>query len=102
MVHTAGAGLDYRDARKWAHITSGTNVIRETGNPTWLHSITVNTPDTGFFTIYNNGAGSGAIVLLVTTETGSSNKKTIEFDFRLDNGLTIVLSATMDLTVIYE
>ncbi len=92
----------HRNARKFAHLTSGTNILRATGESAWLHSVVINIPAAGDLTIYNNGAASGDIFFLTSLTTGNSMKKPLPFDVRLNNGLTVVLGATMDITVIYE
>ena len=88
----------YREGRKFAHLTSGTNVIR--GTTTWLHRVTINTGAAGTITLYNNGAASGDVVTVITVASG--DEVSLEYDVRLDTGLTVVLSVTMDITVIYE
>ncbi len=90
----------YREGRKFAHLTTGTNVIRATGSQAWLHRITINTGAAGTITVYNNGAASGEEVAVITVAAGDEGS--LEYDARMDTGLTLVLSATMDITVIYE
>lgn len=92
--------LQYRESRKFAHLTSGTNVLRTTGLQAWLHRITVNTGAAGTITVYNNGAGSGDTVAVITVAAGDEGS--LDYNVRLDTGCTIVLSVTMDVTVIYE
>ncbi len=90
----------YREGKKFSHITSGTNILRPTGQDAWLQRITVNTPAAGTITVYNNGAASGDVVAVLTLTT--SDAGSFEYDFGLSNGLTLVLSVTMDITVVYE
>lgn len=92
----------YREARKWAHLTSGTYVLRAAGESAWVHKIVINTSAAGILTIYNNGAASGEIFYLTNLTAGAGYKKTLSFDVGLNNGLTITLSVPMDITVIYE
>jgi len=93
----------YRNARKWAHITGGTTVLRATGESAWLHKIVINTSAGVVLSIHNDGVGSGGLVYRTTLSTGNAFKKSIDFDFGLDNGLTVVLSAGgCDITVVYE
>jgi hypothetical protein len=90
----------YREGRKFAHLTAGTNVLRATDTSAWLHRVVINTGAAGTITVYNNGAASGDVVAVITYATDT--ERTLDFDVRLDTGLTVVLSATMDITVIYE
>ncbi len=90
----------YREGRKFAHLTSGTNVLRVTDESAWLHRVTVNTGAAGTITVYNNGAASGDVVAVIAVASG--DEASLEYDVRLDTGLTVVLSATMDITVVYE
>ena len=92
----------YREGRKFAHLTSGTNVIRATGNTAWLHSVVVNTAAVGSITVYNNGAASGDIVSVIDLSAVTDNGGSYDYDVRLSTGLTVVLEVTMDVTVIYE
>jgi len=92
----------YREGRKWARLTSGTNILRATGNTAWLHSIIPGDPAPGTVTIYNNGAASGDVFALITLTDTAALRNPFLFDVRLDSGLTIVLSAPMNLTVVYE
>ncbi len=64
----------YREGRKFAHLTTGTNILRVTGSSAWLHRITVNEAAVGTITVYNNGAASGTVVAVLTlsaTDRGS-------------------------------
>ncbi len=91
----------YREGRKFAHLTAGTNILRATGESAWLHKIIVNTGAGDSITVYNNGAASGEVVAVITMAS-SSDKVVLDYDVRLDNGLTVLLGDTMDVTVIYE
>jgi len=90
----------YREGRKFAHLTSGTNILRATGESAWLHRVTVNTGAAGTITVYNNGAASGDVVAVITV--AANDEVFLDYDVRLDTGLTVVLSVTMDITVVYE
>jgi len=96
--------VHYRDARKWFRVDlASTTVLRETGAKAWLHQISINSnPNSSTITVYNNGAASGDIVYQSTIGTGNAFKKSIGFDIPLNNGLTLVLSADIDVTIIYE
>lgn len=90
----------YREGRKFAHLTAGTNVLRPTGESAWLHGVTVNTGAAGTITVYNNGAASGDVVAVITV--AATDVHSLDYNIRLDTGCTVVLSVTMDITVIYE
>ena len=82
------------------HLTTGTNVLRATGEEAWLHKIVINNAAANTITVYNNGAASGDEVAILTL--AATDRGTFEYDVGLNNGLTIVLGASMDVTVIYE
>ena len=91
----------YREGRKFAHLTSGTNVLHATGESAWLHSITINTGAVGVIGVFNKGDAEGnGDVAVITVAAGDEG--TLTYDVRLNNGLTIDLSVTMDVTVVYE
>ena len=92
----------YREARKFAHLTSGTTILRPTGQSAWLHRVVVNSDTAGTITVYNNGAASGEVVAILTIKTGFELLYSQHYDVGLDTGCTVVLSTTMDITVIYE
>jgi hypothetical protein len=92
----------YREARKFYHINAaGDEALRATGESAWLHRIVINTGAAGTIGIYNKGDAEGtADVAVITVAAGDEGS--IEYDVRLDNGLSLDVSATMDITVIYE
>ncbi len=92
----------YREARKWAYLTSGTTVLRETGQSAWLHLLNVGNPAAGTITIYNNGAASGEVLAILTLADVAAYRRNFDYDIGLSNGLTVVLSVSMNVTVIYE
>lgn len=92
----------YREGRKWARLTTGTNVLRATGQSAWLHSIVTGDPADSSITIYNNGSDSGEVVAIMDTTNTGGGRRTYPFNVRLDNGLTVKLLVDMDITVIYE
>ncbi len=93
----------YRKARKFAHLTSGTTtILRPTGQSLWLHRVVINSDEVGTVTVYNNGAASGEIVASMTVTSGLTLPYVLDYGVRLDNGCTIVLSINLDVTVIYE
>lgn len=73
-----------------------------------LHSIVVTAPSSsaGTITVYDNTAGSGTIIAVLTVRSPASQSVPFSLDFKglaFSNGLTIVTASTAsDLTVIYE
>lgn len=90
----------YESAIKWVHSNSAETLLLRTGQAK-LHRVVVGNGAGGTLTIYNNSAASGAVVSLVDLANGSEG--TFEFGgIILSIGLTIVNSATSDVTVVYE
>lgn len=83
----------------YSNITAATTTVVKTGSGL-LHAIVVGTasPSGATATIYDNTTASGASVSVVSV-TGSSN---LIYDINLNTGLTIVTSATGNLTVTYK
>ena len=88
----------YDQALKFNNTKTGTTAVLRTGQAK-LHRVIVNNGAAGTFTIYNNSAASGAEVAIIDT----TNPVSLDFGgLILDVGLTIVNSATGNVTVIYE
>ncbi len=83
----------------YKHLTTGTTVCKYGAGT--LHSIIVNTPANQTVTLYDNTAGSGTVMAVITL---GNNTVPIELHYDMDfyTGLTIVLSGTVDITAIYE
>lgn len=81
------------------NITAATTTVVKSG-PGILHSLIVGTasPSGATATIYDNTTASGASVS-ITAVTTSNN---LVYDINLNTGLTIVTSATGNITVAYK
>lgn len=93
----------------YAHITTAATTIIATsigpngapgGFNGYLNAITVNTPAAGTITVYDNLAGSGTVIAVITV-IASAEPFTLSFNVQCKTALTIVNSATMDITVSY-
>jgi len=83
-------------------ITSAATTVCKYGGGT-LQSILVNTPTAGTITLYDNFAAVGPTFAVLTTTAGiSSEPFATRFDCPFFNGLTVVTSATVNITVVYE
>lgn len=88
----------YKQALKFNNTKTNVTVVLRTGQAK-LHRIIVNNGTAGTFTVFNNSAASGEEVAIVDT----TNPTSLDFGgIILDVGLTIVNSATGNVTVIYE
>ena len=66
-----------------------------------LGGIAVNTPAAGTITVYDNTTATGTIIAVITlTATGPVG--TLLQNIQFNTGLTIVTSAVMDITVLYN
>lgn len=88
---------------QYFHISAnGTNVIKL--GPTTLQRIILNTAgsNNNALTIYDNTAGSGTVVGVLTNALGTIGA--VDYDLDLVNGLTIVGSGTTsgDFTIVYD
>jgi len=87
---------------KFGHITTAaTTILKNT--PGKLHSITVNTTAvaTSTITIYDNTAGSGTVIGIITSSSGLQ-LTTLKYNVPFNVGLTIVSTGAWDLTISYE
>jgi|ERR1035441_2163090 hypothetical protein len=84
------------------HIASaGTFVLKRSDGI--LHRITINSPTSCTITFYDNTTNSGNVIAVVTSTAGSSPLPFyMEYNVTFYTGLTIVTSATIDITVAYE
>jgi len=87
----------------FTRIVTATTTTVKSGAGT-LHRIVCNTAvANAVFTIYDNTAGSGTVIGIITEPaTLLSNKWTQDYGLRFGTGLTIVSSSTEDITVIYS
>ncbi len=93
----------YETQPKYSHISTATTTICKYG-PGSIHKITINTPVTAGsdnVTIYDNTAGSGTVIGIISLPSGASGV-TLLYDLPFNTGLTIVTVGAWDLTVIYE
>jgi hypothetical protein len=89
--------LQYEEYTRYAHLTGAATAINRSGSAK-LHRVTVNDAGTATLTIYDNNAASGTVVAVVDCSVAG----TFEYGFNLTTGLTVVLSATADVTVVYQ
>lgn len=81
--------------------TAATTTVKASAG--FLKSITINTPGTvaSTITVYNNTAGSGAVIAVIDSING---RTTFTYNVRFSTGLTIVTTGTIppDITVSYR
>lgn len=86
----------------YAHITAAATTVCKFGAGR-IHKILVNNPTNCTITVYDNTSAVAPVIAVITSSTGASvNPYPILFDCPFNNGLTIVTSVTIDLTIIYE
>lgn len=83
------------DNNDFVNINSATTTVVKSGSG-YLKSVTVNTTAAGTITIYDNTAGSGAVVAVLATSVAP---QTFHYDITFTTGLTIVTAAASDITV---
>ena len=84
-------------------VGNGTTVVKST--PGALHAVQVNTRASGgTATIYDNTAGSGAVIGVLDTNLTNSASNTQFYDAAFQTGLTIVIAnaANVDLVVSFQ
>ena len=89
-------------AYQYAHANgAGTTVIVSSSTQAVLHSVTINTgAAAGTVTLFDNGAGSGKVVAVITTTAVAG--PTLVYDVALTAGLTAVITGAVDITVAYS
>ncbi len=87
----------YKNALKYVHMTGAATAISRSGRAV-LHRVVINTSGTGSLTVYDNNVASGDVLAVINI----GNVGTYEFGVVLNTGLTVVLSANADATIIYE
>jgi hypothetical protein len=85
---------------KYNHIAGAATTTVKTGVGI-LHTISLNTPATGTISIFDNTAGSGTTIAIINATT-SVVPTTLDYDVGFNTGLTIVSSASQDITVSYS
>lgn len=83
----------------YSHLTSGTNTVKK--GPSTLVGLVVNTPAAGTITIEDAASDTTPVVAVITL-AGDETPFALGFGIQLTYGLTVKLSATMDVTVVYE
>jgi hypothetical protein len=107
--HTMTAGVAFitrtgelNTESAYSHITAAATTILKYGAGR-LHKIVINNPANSNITVYDNITNSGTIIGIMNINTSATtNPFYIDYDCPFNNGLTIVTSATIDITVIYE
>lgn len=89
-------GMDY------AHVAvSGVTVVKPSAG--LLEAININSAVSGsVITIYDNIAGSGSVVGAVAVGSTTPVPSQVPFGIATETGLTISVSGSVDLTVIYR
>ena len=87
---------------KYVNITTADTVIAKYG-PGTLHNVVVNTgtsDGTGTITLYDSLTASGTTIATITVVEGLA--ATLTYDITFYNGLTILTSEALDVTITYE
>jgi len=95
----------YGQGTQYTHITTATTttIAASVGPNTnfggTLVSVTVNTTSPGgTITIYDSATASGAVIAIITVVT-ATDPFSLPYNIQCKNGLTIVTSATTDVTI---
>jgi len=94
--YNAPVGLSY------SHISNaGTNVVKTA--PGMLQAININQgASAAAATVYDNIAGSGSVVAVITLGAAVTTPQPIPYGVNLTKGLAIVTTGSIDLTVVYR
>jgi hypothetical protein len=85
----------------YAHLSnSATTVIKSA--PGMMARIVLNTCGAATITLYDNTAGSGAVIGVLTTTTATVIPTAVAYEANFATGLTAVVSGTVDATVMYR
>lgn len=82
----------------YAHISGAATTVVRTGFGV-LQKIIVGTSAAGTATVYDNTAGSGTVIAVITSAAAQA-PVCLEFDCAFTTGLTVVTTAATDLTVV--
>jgi hypothetical protein len=95
-------GLLESEARSFHLTTASTTVLKYGAGR--LHRITINqyAAAASLITVYDNTAGSGTVVGVISGLGGVQAAVTLEYGCPVSTGLTLVSTGTWDATVIYE
>jgi hypothetical protein len=83
---------------KYKNLSGAATTVVKTGRGT-LHSIVIVTTAAAAVTVFDNTAGSGAVI---ATFAASAALGTYLFDLEFKTGLTLVLAGASELVVTYE
>lgn len=98
--------LETAAVESYSHISSAaTTAVKAAGGV--LHKVTINTPAAGTVSLYDLGSGGctgtpGSGEVAAITLTSASQPMTLSYDVKTSNGICVVTSAAMDVTVSYE
>lgn len=85
---------------KYYHISAaGTYTLKNTAGT--LHKIVVNNAGFTLITVYDNTTAAAPVVAVINTPS-QANPVTLVYDIALNTGLTVVMTGTGDLTVVYQ
>lgn len=87
------------DNYSYAHLTTGTNTVK-LGNGV-LRSIMINTSAAGTITVEDALTDTTPVIAVITC-VAAVGPTQLKYDLKFTTGLIVKLSATMDLTVVYE
>lgn len=93
------AGSKRQENYAYAHYTSGSNSVKK--GPGVLKAIIIGTSAAGTITI-EDAQTDTTPVIAVLTAVASVGPVVVEFNTKFQTGLFVKLSATMDVTVVYE
>ena len=89
------------NAWQYAHLSgAATTAICPASPSAVLHAITVNTGAAGTVTVYDGTVAQNKVVAVITPTAVAG--PSFLYDVALVNGLTIVISAAIDITVAYQ
>ncbi len=88
-----------RTQNRYSHLTTGTTTVKK-GVGT-LKRIVVNTSAAGTITVEDAITDTTPVIAVITC-VASVGPVVVDFDLDFSTGLTVKLSATMDITVVYN
>ena len=91
----------YDKGHSYQHFDSPSTMLIRAGEVR-LRRVTINNPDTsGSIAIYNGLDAGGELVILAAADA-NAHTGTLDFDIVLNTGLTVVITASPDITVVYD
>lgn len=85
------------EVTRYVHLTGAATAINRSGSAK-LHRVVVNDPGAVTLTIFENNVASGTTVAVLDC----NNPGTYTYMVDLTNGLTVQLSGTADVTVVFQ